>query len=127
MSAFAERLCNRIDAIDRVSAENSERAEAYAAMGDELRNVTAEVSSPDGVVTVVAGAGGAITDVRFTDAVRSTQLREASRSVLAALRAAQAEATRKQAEVVRSCLGSTEELEQVIAADERLFGTPRPQ
>jgi predicted component of type VI protein secretion system len=124
VNAFAERLLSRIEAIDRVSAENGRRTEVYAALGEELAAVTAEVTSPDGAVTVLAGAGGAITDVRFSGAIHSAQPRELSRSVLSVLSQAQAEAARKQAELVRSRLGSTEELEQVIAYDERLLGMP---
>jgi DNA-binding protein YbaB len=127
MSAFAERLRDRIEAIDRVSAETSRRAEAYAAMREELGNVTAEASSADGAVTVVAAAGGSISDVRFSGAIHSMQPRDLSRSVLAALGAAQAQAARTQAEVVRSNLGSTAELEQAIVADERFFGVPDGQ
>jgi DNA-binding protein YbaB len=126
MSASSDRLCNRIDAVDQVSLENTYRAQAYAAMGEELKSVTGEAGSPDGAVTVVAGAGGSIADVRFTDAIQSLPPRDLARSVLTALRQAQAEATRKQAEVVRDRLGGTEELASVIDYDERLFGTPQP-
>lgn len=126
MSAFAERLLGRIEAIERVSVENSRQAADYAAMGEELRDVTGTARSSDRAVTVVAGAGGAITDIRFSEVVSSMQPGELSRSVLSVLAHAQAEAARKQAEVVRSNLGSTEALDRVIAADERLFGAPRP-
>jgi DNA-binding protein YbaB len=124
VNAFAERLLSRIEAIDRISAENSARTEVYAALGEELQEVTAGITSPDGAVTVLAGAGGAISDVRFTGAIHSMQPQDLSRSVLSALSQAQAEAARKQAELVRSRLGSTEELERVIADDERILGMP---
>lgn len=124
MSAAAERLLRRIEAIDTAAAENRQRAEAYAAMGEELKQVTGEATSLGGAVTVVAAPGGIVKDIVFTAAVSSTPPAELARSVRAAVTQAQAEVARKQAEIVRRGLGDTELLDRVLESDHRVFGAP---
>ncbi|EIE97985.1 YbaB/EbfC family nucleoid-associated protein [Saccharomonospora glauca] len=126
MSGYAAQLMRRIEALDTAAADNRRRAEAYKQTEEELKNVRASVTSPDGVVTVVAGPGGSITSVTFSDRVRELSPATLSTTVQQTIAAAVAAAARRQAEVVRRGLGSTDLLDRVIESDERLFGDQRP-
>ena len=72
MSETAKQLLARIEAIDTAAANNSMRAESYRRMADELKDAQGHGTSPDGVVSVVAGPGGAVTAVNFSERVRDT-------------------------------------------------------
>jgi DNA-binding protein YbaB len=95
-------------------------------MADELRDAEGRATSPDGVVTVVAGPGGSVTSVTFTDRIHATTPEALSASVMQAIAQARASAAQQQAEVVRRGLGDTELLDRVLDSDERLFGDTRP-
>ncbi|GHF14025.1 hypothetical protein GCM10017786_54640 [Amycolatopsis deserti] len=127
MNEFAQQLLRRIEAIDTAAADNRRRAQAYEQMAGELRDVTAEVVSPDGAVRVVAGAGGEVKAVTFGERVRELPPAALSAAVMHTLAAARAAAARRQAEVVRRGLGDTELLDKVLDADEKTFGDQRPR
>ncbi|WAL64243.1 YbaB/EbfC family nucleoid-associated protein [Amycolatopsis cynarae] len=126
MSGYAEQLLRRIEAIDTAAADNRRRAETYRQMASELKDVTAQAGSPDGAVTVVAGPGGEVKEVRFGDQIRGIAPQALAASVMQTIAAARAAAARRQAEVVRRGLGDTELLDRVLDTDERLFGDQRP-
>ncbi|HVW42248.1 MAG TPA: YbaB/EbfC family nucleoid-associated protein [Amycolatopsis sp.] len=126
MSQYADQLLRRIEAIDTAAADNRRRAEAYEHMAGELKDVTAEASSPDGVVTVVAGPGGEVRSITFADRVRDLAPQALAASVMQTIAAARGAAARQQAEVVRRGLGDTQLLDKVLESDERLFGDQRP-
>jgi DNA-binding protein YbaB len=117
----------RIEAIDTAAADNRTRAESYQRMADELKDTDGRATSPDGVVTVVAGPGGTVTSITFTDQIRTIAPEALSASVMRAIAQARASAAQQQAEVVRRGLGDTELLDRVLDSDERLFGDPGPQ
>ncbi|MBK1786807.1 YbaB/EbfC family nucleoid-associated protein [Prauserella cavernicola] len=125
MTEFAAQLLRRIEALDSAAADNRRRAEAYRRMEQDLKSADATATSPDGVVTVVAGPGGAITSVTFADGVREVSPQALSATVRQTIAAAVAEAARRQAEIVRQGLGSSELLDRVLESDERLFGDQR--
>ena len=118
----ADRLMNRIEALDTASAENRQRAESYERMTEELKQVEVTVTSPDGVVTVVAGPGGEVRSITFTEEVKTIEPAALSKTTLHTLAKARADAAKAQAEVVRDGLGDAELLNKVIDSDERLFG-----
>jgi DNA-binding protein YbaB len=126
MSETTKQLLARIEAIDTAAANNSMRAESYRRMADELKDAQGHGTSPDGVVSVVAGPGGAVTAVNFSERVRDTPPEVLSADIMRAIAEAQASAARLQAEVVRRGLGGTELLDRVLDSDEQLFGAPRP-
>lgn len=126
MNDTARQLLTRIEAIDAAAKHNERNAETYRMMAEELQEAQGTAMSPDGVVTVVAGAGGGITSITFGERVTDTVPEALSASVMSAIAEAQAQAARLQAEVVRRNLGSTEALDQVLDSDERIFGAPRP-
>jgi hypothetical protein len=122
MSEWAERLARRIESIDSAAADNRLRAESYRRLTDDLKNVDGTATSPDGVVTVVAGAGGALKSITFSQSVHSVPPATLSAIVLQTIARAQADAARSQADAVRRGLGSTELLDRVLAEEERVFG-----
>lgn len=125
MSEQADDLLRRIEAIDTAAADNRRRAESYQRMSDELKTVEVTVGSPDGTVTVTAGAGGEIKSITFTDRIRTTSPQALSAVVMHTLAAARASAARSQAEVVRRGLGDTALLDKVLRSDGELFGDRR--
>ncbi|NKQ56468.1 YbaB/EbfC family nucleoid-associated protein [Amycolatopsis sp. K13G38] len=126
MSHYADQLLRRIEAIDTAAADNRRRTEAYQQMSDELKEVTGTASSPDGVVTVVAGPGGEVKSVSFGERVRDLAPAALAASVTHTIAAARAEAAKQQAEVVRHGLGDSDLLDKVLDSDEQIFGAQRP-
>jgi DNA-binding protein YbaB len=126
MSAAAKLLIDRIQAIDTAATNNRQRVETYQRMTDELKAVEIRATSPDGMVTVVAGPGGAVTAITFSEAIRDTTPSALSAAVLSVLAEARALAARRQADVIRQGLGDTELLDRVLDSDSQLFGDPRP-
>jgi hypothetical protein len=122
MTEWAERLARRIEAIDSAAADNRLRADSYRQLTEDLKHVDGTATSPDGVVTVVAGAGGALKSITFSQSVHSVPPAALSAIVMQTVAKAQADAARSQADVVRRGLGSTELLDRVLAEEERVFG-----
>lgn len=126
MSEYAKQLLSRIEAIDNANADNQRRAEAYRQMESELKTVEGTATAPDGVVTVVASAGGEITGLTFGDRARTIEPSALSATVMHTIAAARADAVRRQAEVVRRGLGETSLLDKVLDTDRKLFGDRPP-
>ncbi|WP_410659648.1 YbaB/EbfC family nucleoid-associated protein [Amycolatopsis sp. lyj-112] len=126
MSEIAQNLASRIEAIDTAAAETRRRTETYQRMTVDLADVEGTATSPDRQVTVVAKADGTVKDIVFGDETRRAPSAALSATVLHTIAAARADAARLQAEIVRRELGDTELLDQVLDADERIFGDERP-
>lgn len=129
MTEWPQRLAQRIQSIDQAAADNRRRAEAYQQMTEELKSVDGTASSPDGMVTVMAGAGGSVKSITFSDSFKTASADLLAKTVMHAIARAQADAARAQAEVVRRGLGGSELLDRVLAEEERTFGdrpTPDP-
>ena len=95
----------------------------YRQMTEKLAAVTGTATSPDGVVTVVAGPDGSVKEVTFSEQVRKADPAALSASVVHTIAQARVNATREQAEIMRRNLDDTHLLDQVLAEDARLFGT----
>lgn len=97
-----------------------------------LKDIGSRTTSPDGAVTVVVGPGGVFKGTTFSERVREIAPTTLSATVQQTISAAAAQVARQQAEVLRQGIGSTELLDRVIEADQRLFGnqplprSPRP-
>jgi DNA-binding protein YbaB len=126
MSEWAERLARRIESIDTAAGDNRQRAESYRQLTDELKDVAGTATSPDGTVTVVAGPGGTVKSITFSDAISRVAPSTLSTTVMHTIARAQADVARMQADAVRRGLGSTELLDRVLAEDNRLFGDAAP-
>jgi DNA-binding protein YbaB len=95
-------------------------------MRDQLARLEAVAVSPDRTVRVVAGAGGAVTDLQLTpDALRQPAPALAA-TIMATLREAVAEAVRRQAGILDDTFGpafGVDVGEQVRAAQAEAMGT----
>lgn len=128
MSAELERLAAEFE---KFQAKIKQAERTFGGVG-EMRERMAELevvaTSPDRSVRVVAGAGGAVTDIQLTpDAMRlpSTTLSE---TIMATLRTAVAEAVRRQAGIVDDTIGGTlgaSTTDQVRQAQAAALGTVR--
>jgi hypothetical protein len=126
MTEAAKRLIDRIEELDTANAANRHRAESFERMAGELATVQGRAASPDGLVSVVATANGALCSITFGEGIRTVPPGALSAAVLHTVAAARMAATRQQAEVVRRNLGDTELLDQVLSSEERLFGDRPP-
>jgi DNA-binding protein YbaB len=95
-----------------------------AAMQSELEALEVTVSSPDHAVTVIAGVGGSVKDIRFTEAAMQLGSQRLSGVVMTTLRDAVAEAARRQAGIVQEHAGDAPVLEQVLETQSQVTGVP---
>jgi hypothetical protein len=93
-------------------------------MKDEIAAIKVSVSSADRSVTVVAGPGGAVLDVRLTEqAFASGSPQSVSGTIMSTLRLAVADAARQQAEVVQRYVGDRLNIvDRVMATQQEIFG-----
>lgn len=117
MSDEAERLLRRIEAIESAAADNRRRAEAYEQTVEEMKTVTATVTSPDGMVTVVSDSGGDVRQIKFGGRAGQADPAVLAKTVTQTVAAATAAAARMQAEVVRRGLGESDVLDRVLARE----------
>jgi DNA-binding protein YbaB len=91
----------------------------------ELAALEAKVSSPDGRVTVVAGSGGIVRSVELAENAMNTNAKTLTATINATVKAAIAEATGKQLEIVRARVGDVEPV-QVLGPQAKFasFGVP---
>ena len=97
--------------------------ERYAGMKEEIAAIRATVSSPDRTVTVTAGPGGTVFDIRLSEQVMQSPAQVVSSSVMTTLRLAVAEGARQQAAIVQRYMGDRMNiLERVMATQRELLG-----
>lgn len=96
-----------------------------AGMQSELAALEVSVTSPDRAVTVVAGPGGAVQDVRFTEAALQLGTQRLGEVVMSTVREAMAEAARRQAVIVQEYAGDDfPVLDQVLETQAEVTGVP---
>jgi hypothetical protein len=101
-----------------------DRLAGVGAMRQELTELRTSASSPDGGVTVVAGPGGGVLDVKFTEAALAKGPQALSAALLTTLREAVGEAARRQAVLVQDHLGDNLGLvDRVLETQAAVFGT----
>jgi DNA-binding protein YbaB len=124
MSAEFEHLVAEFERFQAGIRSADDRFAGLGAMQQELAELRASASSPDGGVTVVTGPGGAVLDVRFTEAGLAKGPQALSAAVLATLREAVGEAARRQALIVQEHVGDDLGLvDQVLETQATAFGT----
>ena len=102
--------------------------ERYAGMKEEIAAIRASVTSPDRTVTVVAGAGGTVLDVRLSEQVMQSPAQVVSGSVMTTLRLAVAEGARQQAAIVQRYMGDRMNIiERVMATQQELLGDKKKE
>jgi YbaB/EbfC DNA-binding family len=110
------------------------QAEArFAGVGDMQERVArleTTVTSPDGTVTVTAGAGGAVTGLRLTAGATRVEAGQLAATIMHTIRRAAAGAVREQAGIVDDAFGDAFGVDvsaQVREAQAEAFGTPAPE
>ncbi|HEY3470726.1 MAG TPA: YbaB/EbfC family nucleoid-associated protein [Amycolatopsis sp.] len=106
------------------------QAEArFAGVGDmqeRIAQVATTVTSPDGTVTVTAGAGGTITDLRLTAGATRVEAGQLAATIMSTIRRAVAGAVQQQAGIVDDTFGDAFGVDltaQVREAQTEAFGT----
>jgi DNA-binding protein YbaB len=95
-------------------AENDEMLGKLDAAKSALSLLEATAASPDGTVTVTAGAGGIVRSVSLGDAAMASNAATLSAAINATIREAIAEATRKQLEIVHASVGEDIEPDHIL-------------
>ncbi|MTD57746.1 YbaB/EbfC family nucleoid-associated protein [Amycolatopsis pithecellobii] len=124
MSAEFDQLVAQFEQFQAKLRHVDEQMSGIGQMQAEIAGLEATAMSPDRSVTVVAGPGGSIKDIRFTDAALKQSPQALSSALLATLRQAVAEAARAQAGIVEEHAGGDlHVLDQVLETQAQLFGT----
>lgn len=124
MSAEFDQLVAEFERFQSSIRNADDRFAGLGAMRQELTELRAGASSPDGGVTVVTGPGGAVLDVKFTDAALAKGPQALSATLMATLREAVGEAARRQAVLVQEHMGDEQGLvDQVLETQAEAFGT----
>ena len=98
-------------------------AERYAGMKEEITAIRASSSSSDRSVTVTAGPGGAVLDIKITDAAMRGSAQALGSSIMSALRLAVADGARQQAAIVQRYVGDRLNIvDRVMATQKEILG-----
>lgn len=124
MAAEFDQLIAEFERFQSGIRNVDDRFAGLGAMREQLTGLRASASSPDGGVTVVTGPGGAVLDVKFTDAALAKGPQALSAALMTTLREAVGEAARQQVVLVRDHLGDELGLvDQVLETQAEAFGT----
>jgi DNA-binding protein YbaB len=118
-----ERLVAEFDKFQNKLKKVDAQLGNVADLQAEITAIEASVTSTDRSITVVAGPGGSIKDIRFTEDALRQRPHTLSAEVMATVRQAVAEAARKQASVVDRYAGGMQVLDQVLQTQAEVFGT----
>jgi DNA-binding protein YbaB len=91
--------------MDDWAAGFAAKAQRYQAAQEQTERLRLTATSSDGAVSVTVGADGTVTDLTFSNKVKSFPLEELSRQILATMRRAQAGIADKVAGVMAEQLG----------------------
>jgi DNA-binding protein YbaB len=91
--------------IDDWAAGFAAKAQKYQAAHEQTERLRLTAQSGDGAVRVTVDAAGAVTDLTFTNKVKSFPLEELSRQILTTMRRAQAQIADRVAGVMAEQLG----------------------
>ena len=107
MSAHMDQLIAEFERFGARIRQAEARFADVSEMGERVARVESVATSPDRNVTVVAGAGGMVTDIRLAPGALRLGAAELSATIMTVLRDAVAGAARQQAEVVGEVFGDT--------------------
>jgi DNA-binding protein YbaB len=125
MTAEFDQLVAEFEAFQAQIKNVDDRFEQLAEMRSELESLQVSATSADRSVTVVAGPGGSVLDVRLTeDALRLGAARLGA-TIMSTLQDAIAEAARQQAGIVQEYVGDDAPvLDQVLETQAEVTGVP---
>lgn len=123
-SAEMEHLIKEFDKFQSKVKHAQEQFAGVGQMQEELAELEAVATSPDGSVRVVAGPGGAIKDIRLSQEALRQQAGAVSATIMSTLHRAIAGAARQQAALVERSMGALAPniTEQVLEAQAEAFG-----
>lgn len=129
MSAEFERLLAQFEEFQSKIQRIDDRFGSLESMQAEVAGIEAAATSSDGNITVTAGPGGAVTDIRFTEGALKQRPETLASTVLSTLQQAVADAARQQATAVDTHMGSggLDVTDQVLETQAQLFGTSTAQ
>lgn len=104
-------------------AENDELLGRITTARAELDALAATATSPDATVTVVAGPGGIVRSVQFTEAALHTDAATLAATVTATIRDAVGRAGQQQLDIVRTRVGKNVDPAQILGP-QAIFATP---
>ncbi|MFL6120076.1 YbaB/EbfC family nucleoid-associated protein [Actinophytocola sp.] len=123
MTAEFDQLVAEFEQFQAQIKNMDDRFEHLAGMQGELENLEVRATSPDQSITVVAGPGGSVTDIRLTDDALRLGAEQLSADLMATVREAVADAARRQAAVVEEFAGGPV-LDQVLETQSEVTGVP---
>ena len=123
MTAEFDQLLAEFEQFQAQIKNMDDRFEHLAGMQGELENLEVRATSPDQSITVVAGPGGSVTDIRFTDDALRLGAEQLGVELMATVREAVADAARRQAAVVEEFAGGPV-LDQVLETQSVVTGVP---
>ncbi|OLF15395.1 YbaB/EbfC family nucleoid-associated protein [Actinophytocola xanthii] len=127
MSSHMDQMIAEFEKFGARIRQAEARFAGVSDMGERVAQVESVATSPDRNVTVVAGAGGMVTDIRLAPGAMRLGPAELSATIMTALREAVAGAARQQAGIVDEVFGGAfgvNTSEQVRQAQAEAFGTP---
>ncbi len=130
MSAHMDQLIAQFQNFQTKLRQAETRFAGVGDMQERIAQVETTASSPSGEVTVVAGAGGTVTDLRLTAGAMHLEAGQLSAMIMKTLRQAVAGAVQQQAGIVDDAFGDTlgtTTSEQVRQAQAEAFGTPEEE
>ncbi|GAB3168714.1 YbaB/EbfC family nucleoid-associated protein [Amycolatopsis sp. NPDC004378] len=113
--------------MDDWAAGFAAKAERYQAAQAETEGLRLTASSGDGAVNVTVGADGTVTDLTFSNKIKSFPLEELSRTILATMRKAQAGIADKVAGVMTAHLGDEDQETRTALLDNLRGRFPDPE
>ncbi|WP_027944844.1 YbaB/EbfC family nucleoid-associated protein [Amycolatopsis taiwanensis] len=126
MSAHMDQLIAQFENFQAKVRQAEARFAGVADMQERIAQVETSVTSPDGNVTVVAGAGGAVTNLRLAPGAVRLGSDRLAELIMTTMRQAVARAVQQQAGIVDDAFGDAFGIntsEQVRQAQAEAFGT----
>ena len=123
MTAEFDQLVAEFEKFQSQLQNMDDRFEQLAGMRGELAELEVTATSPDRSVTVVAGPGGAIRDIRFTEEAMELGPQRLGGLLMSTLQEAVADAARQQAGIVEEYAGGPV-LDQVLETQSEVTGVP---
>lgn len=125
MSAEFEQLVAQFEQFQSKIQRIDDQFAGIGEMQSELSSLEATATSPDRSITVVAGPGGSVKDIRLTEEALRQRPQALSAALMSTLQQAVAESARMQAAIVDQHMGEDLQLtEKVLETQSELLGTP---
>jgi DNA-binding protein YbaB len=123
MTAEFDQLVAEFEQFQAQIKNMDDRFEHLAGMQDELASLEVTATSLDHSVTIVAGPGGAVRDIRLTEEALELGAERLGSVLMQTLQEAVADAARQQAGIVEEFAGGSV-LDQVLETQSELTGVP---